>query len=364
MLIIARTEPSVDLEPTNLPAGPQPATPEPQAHWQQILAQSIRDAHVLCQRLQLPAIDTAHIQAASRDFPLLVPEPFLQRMHVGRLDDPLLLQVLPQIQEINTQPQMQLDPLQEREYTPVAGIIHKYRGRVLLITQGACAINCRYCFRRHFPYQEHTLSRAQWQASLQYIEERPDIHEVILSGGDPLATSDARLAYLTQAIAKIPHVKRLRIHTRLPVVIPQRIDAACLAWLADLPIQVVMVLHINHAQEIDAQVQAAVARLRALGVSLLNQSVLLAGINDSLQAQIDLSEALFACGILPYYLHTLDPVQGAAHFDYPDEQAQILVSELLAHLPGFLVPRLVREIPERASKTPLVLTSPSLSECT
>lgn len=224
---------------------------------------------------------------------------------------------------------------------------------MLLIASPTCAINCRYCFRRHFPYQENSPSRAQWQATLDYLREDASIHEVILSGGDPLAASDRQLAWLVARLEEIPHLKRLRIHTRLPVVIPARIDEALLDWLGSTRLQKVVVLHANHAQEIDEHVAAACKRLTASGVTLLNQSVLLRGVNDSVAALAALSERLFETGVLPYYLHVLDPVSGAAHFDVADEEARSLVEALRDRLPGFLMPRLVREVPGAASKTPL-----------
>ncbi len=224
---------------------------------------------------------------------------------------------------------------------------------MLLIASPACAINCRYCFRRHFPYQEHAPSRAQWQEALGYIRQDSAIREVILSGGDPLAANDRQLSWLVAQLEEIPHVQRLRLHTRLPVVIPDRVDDQLLRWLGNTRLQKVMVLHINHANEIDQAVVAACSRLKQAGVTLLNQSVLLRDINDDVTTTATLSERLFEAGILPYYLHAFDPVQGAAHYDVTDERAKALVRQLLEHLPGFLMPRLVREVPGRMSKTPL-----------
>ncbi|TLF47310.1 EF-P beta-lysylation protein EpmB [Halomonas urmiana] len=324
-----------------------------QARWQTQLAGAIRDPRELCRRLGL---DTAWQDGAARGhalFEVRVPEAYLARIRPGDPSDPLLHQVLPLIEEDHPVAGYVADPLAEAEHTPARGLIHKYAGRVLLIASPACAVNCRYCFRRHFPYAENAPSRAQWEESLDYIREDPTIREAILSGGDPLAASDRQLAWLVERLDAIPHLRRLRIHTRLPVVIPERIDAALLGWLSATRLQKVMVLHINHANEIDEAVIAACRRLSDAGVTLLNQSVLLRGVNDSVEALAALSERLFEAGVLPYYLHVLDPVAGAAHFDVSDDQARELVAGLREVLPGFLMPRLVREIPGEASKTPL-----------
>lgn len=324
-----------------------------QAPWQTQLARAIRDPHELCRRLGL---DDAWLPGAQRGhalFEVRVPEAYLARIRPGDSRDPLLLQVLPAEAEAEPTPGFINDPLEEAEHTPAPGLIQKYAGRVLLIASPACAVNCRYCFRRHFPYEQNAPSRSQWESTLEYLRADATIHEAILSGGDPLASSDRQLAWLVERLDAIPHLTRLRVHTRLPVVIPDRIDAALLGWLAATRLQKVMVLHINHANEIDAAVVAACKKLRDAGVTLLNQSVLLRGINDDIQTLADLSERLFAAGILPYYLHVLDPVAGAAHFDVDDDQARELVAGLRRVLPGFLMPRLVREIPGEASKTPL-----------
>ncbi|WP_052384095.1 EF-P beta-lysylation protein EpmB [Litchfieldella xinjiangensis] len=321
--------------------------------WQAQLAAAIRDPRELCRRLNLdpgwlPGASTGHAL-----FEVRVPEAYLARIRVNDPQDPLLRQVLPLAAESETPIGYVQDPLQEAEHTPRRGLIHKYASRVLLIASPACAINCRYCFRRHFPYQENAPSRAQWDDTLAYIRDDPSLNEVILSGGDPLASSDRQLAWLSQRLESIAHLKRLRIHTRLPVVIPDRVDASMLDWLSATRLQKVMVLHINHANEIDTAVVEACARLKQAGVTLLNQSVLLRGVNDSVSALSALSERLFEAGILPYYLHVLDPVTGAAHFDVTDEEARALVADLREVLPGFLMPRLVREVPGEASKTPL-----------
>ena len=321
--------------------------------WQQQLSQAIRDPQVLCERLGLGREWLAGAQSGHALFEVRVPEAYLSRIAHGDINDPLLRQVLPLSEEILSPAGYVLDPLEESEHRPAKGLIHKYAGRVLLIASPTCAINCRYCFRRHFPYSDNSPSRTQWQEALDYLRDDPTIHEAILSGGDPLAASDRQLAWLVEQLENIPHIKRLRIHTRLPVVIPDRINEDLLGWLGTTRLQKVVVLHINHANEIDQAVVDACTRLKHAGATLLNQSVLLRDVNDSVTALATLSERLFEAGILPYYLHVLDPVQGAAHFDVPDDEARALVDQLRAHLPGFLMPRLVREIPGKESKTPL-----------
>ena len=284
-------------------------------------------------------------RAAARLFPLRVPRGFVARMRRGDPHDPLLRQVLPLAEECLTAPGFAADPVGDAAAMTVPGVLHKYRGRVLLTATGACAVHCRYCFRRHFPYADANPAADRWQAALGYIAGDTSISEVILSGGDPLTLSDRRLGELTDALAAIPHVQRLRIHTRLPIVLPERVDDGLLGWLADLRQPCVVVVHVNHANELDATVKAALTRLKDAGVSLLNQSVLLRGVNDSGAALADLSETLFAAGVLPYYLHLLDKVQGAAHFDVSEATAKGIVTDIQRHLPGYLVPRLVREQP-------------------
>lgn len=324
-----------------------------QASWQQQLSNAIRDPSALCNRLGLPDAWLPGASAGHALFDICVPDAFIRRMAHSDPSDPLLRQVLPLGEETMTPPGFDADPLAEADHQPAKGLIHKYAGRVLLIASPTCAVNCRYCFRRHFPYGDHAPSRAQWQEALDYLRADASLQEAIFSGGDPLAANDRQLAWLVGELEQIPHLKRLRIHTRLPVVIPDRVDSALLDWLESTRLQKVVVLHINHANEIDSAVIEACTRLKNANVTLLNQSVLLRGVNNSVSALAELSERLFDAGILPYYLHALDPVQGAAHFDVADEQARELLADLRNRLPGFLLPRLVREIPGQGSKTPL-----------
>ncbi len=320
--------------------------------WQQELAGAITRPEALAQALGLdPGLFPAAAQA-SELFGLRVPLSFVRRMRPGDPADPLLRQVMPLAAELVEQPGFGSDPLSEREAFKAPGLLQKYPGRALLIATGACAINCRYCFRREFPYAQQIGSGPLGEA-LDAIAADSSVTEVILSGGDPLSLSDARLRALTERLAEIAHIRRLRLHTRLPVVLPARVDAGLLQWLRDLPWPVAVVLHSNHGNEIDEEVRSACLKLRTAGAMLLNQSVLLRGVNDSVTALAELSQRLFAAGVVPYYLHLLDRVRGAAHFDVPEATAQRLVGELAASLSGYLVPRLVREVPGGPAKIPL-----------
>jgi EF-P beta-lysylation protein EpmB len=277
-------------------------------------------------------------------------------MRRGDATDPLLRQVLPLDAELHAAPGYVADPVGDLAALAGHGLLQKYHGRALLVTTGACAIHCRYCFRREFPYGEQHAGRQAFATALAAIRADSSIAEVLLSGGDPLTLSDRRLAGLLEGLEAIPHVRRVRVHTRLPVVLPERIDAGFLSmWNSLRRVQRVVVIHANHAQELRAavDVQAALGALRASGTTLLNQSVLLRGVNDSIAVLEDLSVALFESGVLPYYLHLLDPVRGAAHFDVPADSARRLHAQLTARLPGYLVPKLVREDPGAASKTML-----------
>jgi EF-P beta-lysylation protein EpmB len=335
--------------------GRHPASPPT---WQQELAGAITQPEALARALGLdPGLFPAAAQAGEL-FGLRVPLSFVSRMRPGDPADPLLRQVMPLAAELLEQPGFGSDPLSERAAFKAPGLLQKYAGRALLIATGACAVHCRYCFRREFPYSEQVGTGPLSQA-LDAIAADPTIEEVILSGGDPLSLSDARLRALTDRLAKIAHLRRLRLHTRLPVVLPSRVDAGLLQWLRELPWPVAVVLHCNHGNEIDDSVRAACARLRATGALLLNQSVLLRGINDSVAALSDLSQRLFAAGVVPYYLHLLDRVRGAAHFDVPESTAQQLLGELAASLSGYLVPRLVREVPGGPAKIPLLPQFPA-----
>jgi EF-P beta-lysylation protein EpmB len=324
----------------------------PRKRWQQALADAVSSTAELCEILGLdPSIAASGPAVAG--FPLRVPRSFVARMRRGDPRDPLLLQVLPGHAENAVVDGFVTDPVGDRASRAGTGILHKYAGRALLIATGACAVHCRYCFRRHFPYAEDSALSDGWRGALKHLQMDTSISEVILSGGDPLSLSDRRLVQLTDALQRLPHIRRLRIHTRQPIVLPERVDEGLLQWLSDLRLQKVMVLHANHANEIDDQVAAACREIASCNVTLLNQSVLLAGINDSVVALAELSEALMAINVLPYYLHLLDRVQGAAHFEVDEATALRLHAGMLERLPGYLVPRLVREVPGAPSKTPV-----------
>lgn len=322
---------------------PTLSAPWPDGEWQSELRQVVQEVDRL---LELAGVDRHEVDAALADFPLRVPRPYLARIRRGDPNDPLLRQVLPTRSENLTLPGYGTDPLNEAAATAAPGLLRKYAGRALVIVTGACAVNCRYCFRRHFPYAEHRQDAAF--GALDAIAKDASISEVILSGGDPLLLADAQLARWLQRLGDIRHVARLRIHTRLPVVIPQRTTAALLDALGRARQQVVVVLHVNHANEIDADVRRAANLLGSFTV--LNQSVLLRGVNDNAESLIELSERLFECGVLPYYLHLPDAVAGTAHFDVAEHRAVAIMRLVAAALPGYLVPKLVREVPDAAAK--------------
>lgn len=324
----------------------------PRQKWQQALADAVSSTAELCSLLGLdPA--SLPLDTADNAFPLRVPRSFVARMRRGDPRDPLLLQVLPMAAESSLVDGFVSDPVGDLASRAGTGILHKYEGRALLIATGACAVHCRYCFRRHFPYADDSALGDGWRGALDHLKSDPSISEVILSGGDPLSLSDRRLTQLTDALQGIPHIRRLRIHTRQPVVLPERVDDGLQQWLSGVRLQKVVVLHANHANEIDDAVTQACRDLTGAGASLLNQSVLLAGVNDSVAALTDLSEALMGAGVLPYYLHLLDRVQGAAHFEVDEGTALRLLAGVQERLPGYLVPRLVREVPGAPSKTPV-----------
>ncbi|MCG9680398.1 EF-P beta-lysylation protein EpmB [Vibrio sp. Isolate24] len=323
-------------------------------NWLKQLANGISDPEKLLEQLEIDPSPWRSGFDARKLFAQRVPQSFIDRMEKGNPWDPLLRQVLPLSEEFEVHPGYSTDPLEEQD-NQVPGLLHKYRNRALMIVKGGCAINCRYCFRRHFPYNENKGSKSVWLQSLDYVRQHPELNEIILSGGDPLMAKDEELQWLVDQIADIPHIKRLRIHSRLPVVIPDRITPTLIELLAATRLQVIMVTHINHANEINQQLRDALSTLRRSGVTLLNQGVMLKGVNDSVDVQVALSEALFDAGVLPYYIHVLDKVQGAAHFFISDQQAKQIMAGVIERVSGYLVPKLTREIGGRASKTPLDL---------
>jgi len=330
---------------------PQTPTVLPKQGWQTALANAIKDPKELLAQLGLTDRLTAIDATALKQFPLRVTQSYINKMRHGDPLDPLLRQVFPLIDEDVTDDNFVTDPVGDQLAITSPGILQKYHGRALLLTTGACAIHCRYCFRRHFPYNDSNPLASQWQQTLTTLQQDESLNEVILSGGDPLALSDQKLTQMVAELEQIPHIKRLRIHTRLPVVLPERINADLLAWIKSTRFQVVMVIHANHSQELTQPEADALEALAQAKVQLLNQAVFLKGVNDSVEALTMLSERLIDVGVLPYYLHLLDPVAGAGHFDVSEELGIALIKQLRTKLSGYLVPRLVREQQGENSKT-------------
>jgi EF-P beta-lysylation protein EpmB len=313
--------------------------------WHAALADALRDPDELIDLLGLPHDLREPARRAARLFPLLVPRGYAGRMRHGDPADPLLAQVLPLGMEESAVPGFVADPVGDAAARRAPGLLQKYRGRALLITTGACAVHCRYCFRRHYPYDDEPRRMADWEDALTVLESDESLHEVILSGGDPLMLSDARLEALCARIAEMPHVKRLRLHTRLPIVLPERITGSLLEILSSAGPTPILVVHANHANEVAGDCGLALCRLVRSGLTTLNQAVLLKGVNDSAAAQAALCEALVDLGVIPYYLHQLDRVAGAAHFEVAEETGRQIIAELRRLLAGYAVPRYVRETP-------------------
>jgi len=319
-------------------------------NWQLQLAEAFNTIEDLCRYLQLSPADLPVSATAAKAFPLRVPLSFAACMEKGNPHDPLLRQVLPVNEETIVYPGFSNDPVGDLPAATQSSVLHKYHGRVLLINTGSCAINCRYCFRRNFPYADLQLSKQKETAAIQYIEDDASISEVILSGGDPLLLNDSRLCQLIERLNGITHLKRIRIHSRLPIVLPARITDELISALRLSPKQIIIVVHCNHANEINDRVIAACNALKNNGITLLNQSVLLKGVNDHAETLCELSEQLFSHGIIPYYLHLLDKATGTGHFEVSEAEALALIQQIQAALPGYLVPKLVKEQAGGASK--------------
>ena len=325
-------------------------------NWQLFLKKAITSLDELCRELALDPKIFPQAQGVTAHFPLRVSRAFLKRMEKGNPQDPLLLQVLSQSRELVDSPGYWFDPLNEKRSNRVPGLLHKYYGRALLMLSSACAIHCRYCFRRHFPYKENTPGKRGWNRVFDYLKSDTSITEIILSGGDPLMMKDSMLAEFVASLEAITHLKRLRIHTRLPIVIPERITDELIKLVNYTRLLPTIVIHCNHPNEIDESVVTTLRSLQKTRAILLNQSVLLKNINDKVEILIRLSENLFEAGVLPYYLHLLDRVRGAAHFEVSETQARYLVVEITKRLPGYLVPKLVREITDAPAKVPIAIT--------
>lgn len=321
--------------------------------WHRSLAEAIRDADSLIDALQLPETFREPALRAAELFPLLVPRSYIRRMEPGNAGDPLLLQVLPLAEEEVAVPGFVSDAVGDDRARLAPGLLQKYEGRALLISTGACAVHCRYCFRRHYPYGEEPRRLDEWEPALAALAADSSIHEAILSGGDPLMLTDARLAQLFEKLSAIPHVSRLRIHTRLPIVLPDRVTDKLLELCTTQRPQMIFVVHANHPNEIADDCRESLQKLVRAGLPVLNQAVLLRGINDQVDALAELSERLINIGVMPYYLHQLDRVAGTAHFEVAEAQGLELIAQLRTRLPGYAVPNYVREIAGEASKTPI-----------
>jgi L-lysine 2,3-aminomutase len=326
-------------------------------NWQSQLSDLITEPAELLRCLNLSQDLLAGAHLAATTFKLRVPRAFVAKMQVGNPLDPLLLQVLPHHLELEEHPDFVTDPLGEEDANQQPGVLHKYKSRFLLTLTGACAVHCRYCFRRHFPYQENLPKNQDWENIQQYIQSQPDINEVIFSGGDPLTLSNRKLGEWIERLSSLPQLKFLRIHSRVPIVIPNRIDDELISILKNSRLRIIVVVHSNHAAELDAFTCSKLAQLVEHKITVLNQAVLLKGVNDSAQVLTDLSYRLFDAGVMPYYLHVLDKVKGAQHFDLNPDHIESIYKDVLASLPGYLVPKLVREIAGENNKTPLFATT-------
>ena len=327
--------------------------PEGLADWRWAVKTAIRDPAELCRVLQLPESHRVAAERAAAAFSLFAPRGYVARMRPADPEDPLLRQVLPLDEELKPVPGFTADPLGEMQAMAAPGLLQKYAGRALMVVTGACAVHCRYCFRRHFPYEAASAGSGRWEAALGALAAAPEVEEIILSGGDPLSLGDELLAGLAAQLASIPHVRRLRVHTRLPIVIPERVCEPLLAWLRGTRLVPLVVVHANHARELSDDVAAALGRLVDAGIPVLNQAVLLRGVNDELSSLENLCRRLTELRVMPYYLHVLDRVAGAAHFEVPEAKAIELVHQLRGRLAGYAVPRLVREVPGEAGKVVL-----------
>lgn len=326
-----------------------------QKNWQTQISEAITDIDEILGLLKLEHLADNFYKPTN--FPIKIPRSFVAKMQVGNAQDPLFLQVVPDKKALTKITGYTADPLQEAEYNPQKGVLHKYKSRVLLTVTGACAVHCRYCFRQHFDYASNIPNSSQIMEVVDYIQKQPEVNEVLFSGGDPLSLSNRRILQWLTSLDEITHIKTVRFHTRLPVLIPERIDDGLLEVVAEFAdrFNLVMVIHCNHANEVDANTARYLQRLKQSGVTLLNQAVLLAGVNDTVDAQVVLSEHLFAVGVLPYYLFLLDKVDGAAYYDVEESRAVALYWQMLERLPGYLMPKLAREIANKPYKTPINL---------
>ena len=318
--------------------------------WMTEIRTAYRDIDALCEAV---GVTPPAKGIGDANFPVFATRSFVSRIRRGDPDDPLLRQVMPDPRETVTGPGEVSDPVGDLDASSGAGLLEKYEGRSLLITTPACGIHCRYCFRREFPYHEQSARRDHFAAAIERLSGDASVTEVLLSGGDPLMLSDPALGDLLERLGEVPHLCRVRIHTRMPVVTPTRVNEILVRQLQTTRLVPWMVLHINHAAEIDGDVAKGITRLVDGGVPLLNQSVLLAGVNDDVDTLCELSERLINLRVTPYYLHQLDPVRGAGHFRVDVSRGRGLIDAMRKRLPGYAVPRYVCEQPGEANKTPL-----------
>ncbi len=321
--------------------------------WQNQLAESIKSPEALIEALNLPATLLPKLEKAHKMFPLRVTQSYLDKIEKGNIYDPLLRQILPLTEETIITEGYTTDPVEDKQFEKTPGLLHKYHGRVLLTLTGACGIHCRYCFRRHFDYSSSNPSKQNWDSALEYIQNDNSIYEVIFSGGDPLSLTDQRLSKLAHDIDQITHVKFLRIHTRQITILPDRVNEQFLGWIEKLRLKLIMVVHINHPNEIDQLTSDSLGKLHEIGVELFNQSVLLKGVNNNENTLIQLSLKLIENGVKPYYLHMLDKAQGTAHFNVNESTAKKLIKNMQEKLPGYAIPKLVREVPHTPYKKPI-----------
>lgn len=322
-------------------------------HWSTILSQSLKDVDALLTHLNLSYQQVGLTKGQPLDFPFRITQRYLAKITKGNPHDPLLKQILPTDAEKENHPEYRDDPLKEQKFSIIPGLLHKYYGRILLTLTGACAINCRFCFRKYFSYHSNIIHKGNINLILKYLTEHPDITEVILSGGDPLILDDEKLQWVIDSITSVPHIQTLRFHTRMPVVLPERITEHLLDLLLKSRFKSIFVVHINHPNELDDDILAALNYLTKNGVIVLCQSVLLKGINDCATHLMSLYQSLFKVGVLPYYLHLLDKVTGSHNFEVSLSKAKQIMHMLSTHLPGYLVPKLVYEKPDALYKIPI-----------
>ena len=342
----------IDTNPRSLNSSARLADGQ-QTTWQRSLAAAIRDADELIDRLRLPDHLRPAARSAAQRFPLLVPESFLRRIEPERADDPLLRQVLPLDAEHEDVPGFGVDAVDDARFRTAPGLLQKYHGRALFMATGSCAVHCRYCFRRHYPYGEEPRRLMDWEPALSALNQNTATEELILSGGDPLMLTDQRFSDLLDRIESIPHLRRLRIHTRLPIVLPDRMTPALIRRLNNCRLKIIFVVHANHPAELINDCADCLQCLVRTPLTVLNQAVLLKGVNDSATVQCNLSLRLIELGVMPYYLHQLDRVAGTAHFEVPIATGRAILREMRQQLPGYAVPRYVQEIPGETHKTVL-----------